>query len=204
MVWRRQWLALASGGGQQVPVLAAAGATVVSFDASRVQLEKDQFVADREELIIRCELGDMADLSRFTADSFDLIFHPTSNVFCADIEPVWQHCARVLRAGGCLLSGFMNPDFFMFNHEEIENGGELKVSFRLPFRDIDHLTAAAIKRRGEAGYALEFSHSLDAQIGGQLKTGFQLADFYEDRWSNDATPLNEFMPTSMATLAIRT
>ena len=75
----------------------------------------------------------------------------------------------------------MNPDFFMFDHEAIEQGVELKVAFRLPFRDIDHLDAAAIESRGEAGYALEFSHSLYAQIDGQLKAGVQLADFYEDR-----------------------
>jgi 2-polyprenyl-3-methyl-5-hydroxy-6-metoxy-1,4-benzoquinol methylase len=40
-------LCLASGGGQQAPVLAAAGAIVVSFDLSDVQLEKDRMLAKR-------------------------------------------------------------------------------------------------------------------------------------------------------------
>ena len=35
-------LCLASGGGQQVPVLAAAGARVTSFDLSAAQLDKDR------------------------------------------------------------------------------------------------------------------------------------------------------------------
>ena len=43
-------LCLASGGGQQVPILAAAGANVVSFDLSDEQLAKDRMVAEREGL----------------------------------------------------------------------------------------------------------------------------------------------------------
>ena len=46
----RQVLGLASGGGQQVPVLAAAGALVTSFDLSDVQLEKDRLVASQAEV----------------------------------------------------------------------------------------------------------------------------------------------------------
>ena len=63
-------LCLASGGGQQVPILAAAGANVTSFDNSAKQLERDRFVAERENLEIRIEQGDAADLSRFANESF--------------------------------------------------------------------------------------------------------------------------------------
>ena len=104
-------LGLASVGGQQVPIFAAAGARATSFDNSPQQLAKDRLVAERENLNIQFEQGDMADLSRFEDESFDLIFHPVCNVFSQHILPVWQHCARVLRPGGRLLSGFMNPDF---------------------------------------------------------------------------------------------
>src|SRR3954452_20881688 len=50
-------LALASGGGQQAPVLAAAGANVTVFDNSPKQLEQDQMVADREGLELRTVAG---------------------------------------------------------------------------------------------------------------------------------------------------
>ena len=196
-------LCLASGGGQQAPVLAAAGAQVTSFDNSAVQLAKDQQVAEREGLMIKLEQGDMADLGRFPDSSFDLIFHPVSNVFCPDIEPVWRECHRVLRPGGRLLAGFMNPDFYLFDHEAIEQGAPLQVKFALPFADPDHLSLEQIQTRISAGEAIEYSHSLDAQIGGQIEAGFALRGFYEDRWSDEATPLNAYMPTSMATLAIR-
>jgi len=196
-------LCLASGGGQQAPILAAAGANVVSFDASDEQLAKDAAVAEREGLSIRCERGDMADLSRFADGTFDLIFHPVSNVFARDVRSVWRECHRVLNDDGRLLAGFMNPCFFLFDHEHIEQGGPLQVAFTLPFADIEDLPEAQLEARIKAGEAMEFSHSLDAQIGGQLDAGFMLAGFYEDRWDDDATPLNRYMPTSMATLALK-
>ena len=98
-------LGLASGGGQQMPILAAAGANVTSFDNSAKQLEKDRFVAERENLEIRIEQGDAADLSRFADESFDLIFHPCSNCFMAKLQPIWNECYRVLRKGGVIAFG---------------------------------------------------------------------------------------------------
>ena len=196
-------LGLASGGGQQVPIFAAAGARVTSFDNSSQQLAKDRLVAERDNLSISYEQGDMADLSRFDDESFDLIFHPVSNVFSETILPVWRHCARVLRPGGRLLSGFMNPDFFLFDHEAIDRGGPMEVRFALPYADTESLTKRQIAKGQQRGEALEFSHSLESQIGGQLDAGLLLAGFYEDHWDTQATPLNDYMPTSMATLAIK-
>src|SRR5437016_10566582 len=46
-------LCLASGGGQQGPVLAAAGAAVTVLDASPAQLARDRLVAEREGLALR-------------------------------------------------------------------------------------------------------------------------------------------------------
>ena len=202
-VKNKEILCLASGGGQQVPVLAAAGAKVTSFDNSAVQLEKDRLVANREGLSIATVQGDMADLSCFADAQFDLIFHPISNVFCEDIRPVWHECARVLRPGGRLLSGFMNPCFFLFDHDAIEQDGVPVVRFALPYSDTEDFPKDRLAQRIAANEAMEFSHSLDTQIGEQLRAGFMLADFYEDHWDDAASPLNRFMTTSMATLAIR-
>lgn len=196
-------LGLASGGGQQMPVLAAAGAQVTSFDNSPVQLSKDAAVAQQYNLALTTVQGDMADLSAFTDNSFDLIFHPVSNCFVPDIVTVWQECARVLRPGGRLLSGFMNPDFYLFDHDAIENGAPLTVTYKLPMRDPDVLNQDEIEARIKAGYALEFSHSLDTQLGAQINAGFVICGFYEDRWNAAATPLDLYMPTSMATLSIK-
>ena len=78
-----QVLCLASGGGQQGPLLAAAGAAVTVFDLSPRQLAQDRFVAEREQLVLETIEGDMADLSAFADGRFQLIVHPCSNCFAA-------------------------------------------------------------------------------------------------------------------------
>jgi SAM-dependent methyltransferase len=199
----RNVLCLASGGGQQSPVLAAAGAHVTSFDLSDEQLAKDQLVAGREGLPITCIRGDMADLSPLRDATFDLIFHPVSNVFAEDVRPVWRECFRVLRPGGALLAGFMNPVFYLFDHDEARATGQLMVKYSLPYSDPVCPDPAARQRWLDSSLAAEFSHSLDAQIGGQLAAGFVLAGLYEDKWSDEITPLNRFSPMYLATRALK-
>lgn len=182
----RDVLCLASGGGQQVPLLAAAGARVTSFDISEEQLALDAQVAQREGLEIRIERGDMRDLAIFPDDSFDLIVHVTSNVFCPEIRSVWRECFRVLRPGGELLAGFMHPAFFLFDHEALERGDEPVVRYALPYNDQEHLPPERLRKLIDTGDLLEFSHSLDDQIGGQLAAGFHVVGFFEDSWEDAA------------------
>jgi len=192
-------LGLASGGGQQGPILAAAGATVTVFDNSPAQLAQDQLVADRDNLQITTVLGDMTDLSCFDDASFDLIFHPVSNCFIADIEPVWREAFRVLKPGGSLLSGFMNPDYYVFDYQKIENESLLEVRHPLPYSDLDHLTKSELATQFKNGDPLEFSHTMDSLIGGQLAAGFLLTGFYEDRFEPElGDKVSEFMPVCFA------
>ena len=196
-------LCLASGGGQQAPILAAAGATVVSFDLSEEQLRKDQLVAERDRLDLHCVRGDMTDLSCLAAASFDLIFHPVSNVFVPDLASVWRECHRVVRPGGALLAGFMNPAMFLFDHHEAESTGQLLAKFRLPYSDQASLSPAQLQAKLDRNEPLEFSHSLTAQIGGQIEAGFLLAGLYEDHWLDDTWLFSNFSPVSIATRALR-
>jgi SAM-dependent methyltransferase len=196
-------LCLASGGGQQVPVLAAAGARVTSLDLSDEQLAKDRMVAERENLELSIEQGEMADLSRFEDGSFDLVVHPASNCFVPDVMPTWRECFRVLRPGGVLLSGFMNPSFYLFDHAAAELSGTLQVKYPLPYSDLKSLTEEELARVRQDRETIEFGHNLDSQIGGQLACGFHITGFYEDTWEDTATLLNVFSPTSMATKAVR-
>ena len=200
-------LALASGGGQQVPILAAAvaasGGHVTSFDNSQQQLNKDKQVAEQNQLPVTCVQGDMIDLSQFPNESFDLIFHPVSNLFSEQIRPVWYECHRVLKPQGRLLAGFMNPDYYLFDHQAIEQGKPPIAQFSLPFCTPDYASTQTIDNSVQQGEAIEFSHSLTDQIGGQLEAGFYIAGFYEDRWHDGGTPLYQYFPTSMATLAIK-
>ncbi|GAA1788358.1 class I SAM-dependent methyltransferase [Luedemannella flava] len=194
-------LALASGGGQQAPVLAAAGATVTSFDNSPAQLARDAEVASREGLSIRLEQGDMADLSRFPDASFDLIFHPVSNLFVPDVRVVWRECFRVLRPGGLLLAGFLNPDLYIFDADALDNRGEFVVRHALPYSDLTHLTQEERDRLFGPGSTVEWSHTLSDQIGGQLEAGFLLSAFQEA--PHHAGPTGRYLPGYFATRAIK-
>jgi SAM-dependent methyltransferase len=194
-------LCLASGGGQQGPVLAAAGANVTVFDNSPRQLEQDRKVARREGLEIRLVEGDMADLSAFPDESFDLIFHPVSNVFVPDVLPVWREAARVMRSGAALLAGFTNPVYYLFDMEAMDGNGPLVAKFRLPYSDLTSLDEKQRKKYMESGYPLEFGHTLEDQIGGQLAAGLLLAGFYEDIHPQAA--LSEYTPSFVATRAVK-
>ena len=197
----REILCLASAGGQQAPVLAAAGARVTVLDASARQLDQDRMVAERDGLTLATVQGFMHDLSMFAAASFDLVFHPASNCFAPEIEPVWRECFRVLKPGGALLAGFMNPDVYIFDYEA-QDRGTLIVRHPLPFAESRDLPEEELERLVRRDHVVEFSHSLEEQIGGQLRAGFVLTDMFEDRDHGlPNTGRSKFMPTLFATRA---
>ena len=196
-------LCLASGGGQQGPILAAAGAKVTVFDNSPNQLAQDRFVAERDKLDIATVEGDMRDLSEFSDGSFDLIVHPVSNVFVPDIRPVWVEAFRVLRPGGVLLTGFTKPVVYLFDYEAYERG-VLEVKYPLPYSDAEVLSEEKKQEYLESSQALEFSHSWEEQIGGQTDAGFLIGGLYEDRdKEEDNDLLSKYMPVYVATRAVK-
>jgi SAM-dependent methyltransferase len=190
-------LCLASGGGQQGPVLAAAGGDVTVFDNSPSQLARDEEVAAREGLAVRTVLGDMRDLSAFGDGGFDVVFNPVSNVFCPELAPVWRESFRVLRPGGLLLTGFMNPDIFVFDVTALDEREEFVVRHPLPFSTLD--LPDAERRQAYGDGPIEYSHSLTEQIGGQLAAGFILTHLVEAPHHADLT--SRYMPGYMATRA---
>lgn len=194
-------LCLASGGGQQGPVLAAAGASVTVFDNSPRQLAQDRLVAERDGLALTTLEGDMADLSVFPDSSFDLIVHPVSNLFVPKVRPVWREAYRVLRPGGALLAGFINPLSYIFDLVKADEQGVLEVRYAIPYSDLDSLDQASRQKLMDEHAPMEFGHTLDDQIGGQIDAGFVIAGFYEDRWPDHV--LDRYIATFIATRAVK-
>jgi len=197
-------LCLASGGGQQGSVLAAAGARVTVLDNSPRQLEQDRFVADRDSLSVTTIQGDMADLSMFVEGSFELIIHPVSNTFVPDAIPVWKESFRVLGSDGVLIAGFDNPLVHLFDYKTAEKSGVLQVQYKLPYSDLESRTEAEKQRLFAKGEPIEFGHTLEDLIGGQIDAGFIVTGFYED--SNppeDNDLLNNYTQTYIATQAVK-
>lgn len=187
----KEVLCLASAGGQQAPVLAAAGANVTVYDISEKQLALDKLVADRDGLTLTIIQGEMGDLSVFPDDSFDYIFNPISNAFTPDVKSVWQECYRVLRNPGMLLATFYNPILFVFERNR-ELNEPLKPKFTLPYSNFD----SAVHSEG-----VVFGHSLSDQINGQLEAGFMLTGFHERKSQSPRFSIEKYVPTIISTKA---
>ena len=187
-------LGLASGGGQQMPIFAALGAECTVLDYSQHQLESEAMVARREGYEIKIIRADMTKPLPFPDDCFDLIFHPVSNCYVEQVEPIWRECFRVLKPGGALLAGLDNCVNFWFDDDEE------RIAYTMPFNPLVHPEQMALLERQDCG--VQFSHTIDEQIGGQLKAGLMLTDVYED--TNGAGNLHEHnIPSFWVTRAVK-
>ena len=193
-------LCLASGGGQQGPVLAAVGANVTVFDNSPSQLKQDQLVAERESLVLHTVEGDAADLSMLADESFDLVFNPCSTVFMPDVRAVWKECSRVLRHGGVLMTGSMNPVHYIFDLYKADEG-VLEIAHSIPYSDLTSIPKEDLDELIKKGLPVEFGHSLTDLLGGQCTAGLMITDLYEDYMMD--SPLHNYHPSYIATRAIK-
>lgn len=194
-------LCLASGGGQQGPILAAAGANVTVLDLSSKQLQQDERVAKENGLSLQIVQGDMTDLSHFAEESFDLIVHPVANLFIENVRPVWREASRVLKDRGIIIAGFTNPLLWLFDEHQ-EMNGVLDVAHQVPSSTLDHLSEEAMQAHIRAGHTIEFAHTLEDQIQGQLDAGFVISGFFEDDFGGTRL-IDSYINTFIATRAIK-
>lgn len=191
----RRVLGLAAGGGQQMPVFAVLGAACTVLDYSRKQLESERMVAGREGYDIETVRADMTKPLPFPDAAFDLIFHPVSNCYIERVEPVWRECFRVLKPGGALLAGFAG-----FINYAVDFRDESRLVNRLPFNPLKN--PEQMEMLASEGGAVEFSHTLEEQIGGQLRAGFILSDLYEDT-AGEGVLRDLNLPSFIATRAVK-
>jgi hypothetical protein len=133
------------------------------------------------------------------APSFDVVFNPVPNMFCPGLAPVWRESFRVLCPGGILMTGFMNPDVFIFDVTALDERSELIVRHPLPFSTLDLPDEERLRSCGNG--PIEYSHSLTGQIGGQLAAGFVLTHLAEAPHHADATA--RYLPGYIATRAVK-
>ena len=131
----------------------------------------------------------------FEDASFDLIFHPVSNCYVEEVLPIWKECYRILKPEGILLAGMDNGINYLFDGED-----ETHVVNSLPFNPLKNPEQLRQLQKDDSG--IQFSHTLEEQIGGQLKAGFHLTDLYED--TNGEGRLDELnIPCYIASRAIK-
>lgn len=169
---RKKILGLASGGGQQMPIFNALGATCSVIDYSSKQIESEYNVAKREGYIIEAIEGDMTKKLPFDDETFDIVFHPVSNCYVEDVQHIFNEAYRVLKKGGIFLAGLNNEINYIVDQNERE------IVWKMPFNPLQDEKAKEFMVKEDAG--MQFSHDMTEQIGGQLKAGFTLVDIYED------------------------
>ena len=173
---RAKILGLASGGGQQMPIFSLLGGNCTVMDLSDKQLESERLVSEREGYSIEIVKADMTTHFPFGNETFDLVFHPVSNCYIEDVYHVWCECYRVLRPGGILMAGLDNGVNFLFDDDEV--GKPLIVTNTLPFNPLKN--PKQMEKLLQDDYGIQFSHTFEEQIGGQLKAGFVIVSAYED------------------------
>lgn len=190
----KKLLGLASGGAQQIPIFCALGAKCVVLDNSKRQIESEIELSKKCNYEVETLLYDMTKKLPFDDESFDIIFHPVSNCYVLEVEPIFKECYRILKKGGILLCGLDNGINYVFDDEE------KYVLNKLPFNPLKN--DEQMKQLVDNDCGIQFSHTIEEQIGGQLKAGFMLVDLYED--TNGSGNLhNHNIPSFLATKAIK-
>ena len=189
-------LGLACGGGQQMPIFAALGADCTVLDISEKQLKNEALVSEREKYKINIVKADMTKKLPFEDKTFDLIFHPVSNCYIENVQHVWNECYRILKNGGILLAGMDNGINYLFDDDDEKS---LNIVNKLPYNPLQN--KEQLKKLEENDNGIQFSHTLEEQIGGQLKAGFTLMELYEDY--NNSGMLKEYIPTFILTKSIK-
>ena len=197
-------LGLAAGGGQQMPLIAAAGACVISFDFSEEQLKRDLEVCEEEGITIQTRQGEMENLSDFPTKSFDFVLNPVSTCYTRNVRQVWKEVHRVLQPGGVFITAFNNPVAYALDEKACDKEKILKLTRSIPWSDEAHLSEEEINKIIQKAKALEFGHSLSDLIGGQIEAGFMITGFYEDYWGQKHNRLlDSILPQFIVTRAVK-
>ena len=167
-------LCLASGGGWQSILYAAAGANVTVVDISPSMLELDLREAARRKLAVKTLQASMDDLSALADASFDIVHQPVSTCYVADIGAVYREVARVLRDGGIYVSQHKQPTSLQITGRDARNQYTVGVSYYHQ----GPLPPVGDSSYREAG-AVEFLHRWEQLVGDLCRSGFVLEDLRE-------------------------
>ena len=130
----------------------------------------------------------------FEDETFDIIFHPASNCYVEEVKPIFKECYRVLKKGGILMCGLDTGFAFIFDDTD------MSIKYKLPFNPMKNPELYEECMKNDR--AIEFSHTLEEQIGGQLEAGFCLTNLMED--TDGYGFFQEYnVPTFIATRAVK-
>lgn len=180
-------LCLASGGGWQSILYAAAGARVTVVDLSNKMLQLDEQEARRRGLQVRILETSMDDLSALHEAEFDIVHQPVSTCYVPDIEAVYREIARVLRPGGLYISQHKTPTSLQLTHRDQQNRYVIGLEYYLQGA-LPKVEDRAYREEG----ATEYLHRWDQLVGGLCRTGFVIEDLREPMRADPSAPVGHF------------
>ena len=169
-----QVLCLAAGGGRQSALYAAAGAKVTVVDISAEMLALDRQVAAERALDVQSIQASMDSLPMLAEGQFDVVIHPVSTCYVADVKPVFAEVARVTRPGGIYVSQHKSP--VSLQADIRPEGGAYGI--QEPYYRTEALPEVEPCRTREAG-TKEYLHRWEELLGGICRAGFGIEDFIE-------------------------
>lgn len=180
-------LCLASGGGWQAILYAAAGATVTVVDLSDEMLRRDIEEAKRRRLSVRTMQASMDDLSGLGDATFDIVHQPVSTCYVPSLRAVYDEVARVLRDDGTYISQHKQPTSLQISHRNERQQFVIGV---------EYYQAGPIPRQVDESYresgAAEYLHRWEELIGGLCHAGFILEDFTEPLRADETVDVSHY------------
>ncbi len=183
-------LCLASGGGLQSAMMAAAGAEVTVVDISSEMLNLDRKVAREHELKVTCLEASMENLP-LANESFDVVLQPVSTCYVPEISAVYREIHRVIRPNGIYVSQHKQPASLQSSIQPGRNGYEVLE----PYDRAGPLPPTGESFHREAD-TLEFLHTWEQIVGGLCRIGFVIEDLVEPRPPSGLTAMAAFVERS--------
>ena len=167
-------LCLASGGGWQAILYAAAGARVTVVDLSPAMLKLDEREASRRGLSVRLVEASMDDLAPLEVAAFDIVHQPVSTCYVPDIRSVYREVARVLRSGGLYISQHKQPTSLQVTHRDAKDRYVVGIEFNHD-GPLPEVSDRSYREKG----TVEFLHPWGELVGGMCREGFAIEDLVE-------------------------
>lgn len=181
-------LLLASGGGGQSGLFASQGAKVTVVDISSEILKHDRELAKQKHFDIRVMHTSMDDLSRCMDSEFDLVIHPVSTCYVADVRPVYREVARVCKADGLYISHHKQPACLnAAQYPDSRGGYRIEIPQDLK-QSLPEVKNSLYREEG----TLEFAHSYEHLLGELCRSGFSIEDVVEPQHGDKNAPLGDF------------
>ena len=180
-------LCLASGGGWQSILYAAAGARVTVVDLSESMLRLDSREARRRGFQIQTVHTSMEDLSMFAEESFDIVHQPVSTCYVPDLKCVYSEIARIVRSDGLYISQHKQPLSLQISHKNERQQFVIGV---------EYYHEGPLPNQQDTSYretgATEYLHRLEQIVGDLCLAGFVIEDLREPKRADYKVDVSHF------------